>query len=146
MLNMKKLLTKMAEAIATIPTALSQLTEDTTHRTVTDTEKTTWNNKIDAESDFFITKEYPYSYSNLNAGAGLNISATQFDFHRPTGYVPIAVLRMTSGSVNVSVIGVNILATGSVAAMSLYNHSNAARSYTASITILYAKSSLVTAQ
>lgn len=28
-----------------IPTNLSQLTEDTTHRTVTDTEKTTWNNK-----------------------------------------------------------------------------------------------------
>lgn len=146
MLNMKKLLTKMAEAIATIPTALSQLTEDTTHRTVTDTEKTTWNNKIDEEADFFITKEYPYSYSNLNAGSGLNISATQLGFLRPTGYVPIAVLRMTSGSVNVSVIGVNILATGSISAMVLYNHSSAARSYTASITILYAKSSLVTAQ
>ena len=28
-----------------IPTALSQLTEDTTHRLVTDTEKTTWNGK-----------------------------------------------------------------------------------------------------
>ena len=28
-----------------IPTALSELTEDTTHRTVTDTEKTTWNAK-----------------------------------------------------------------------------------------------------
>ena len=29
----------------TIPTALSQLSEDTTHRTVSDTEKTTWGNK-----------------------------------------------------------------------------------------------------
>lgn len=145
MLNMKKLLTKMAEAIATIPTALSQLTEDTTHRTVTDTEKTTWNNKIDAESDFFITKEYTYAYS-LNAGAALNITATNFGFSRPTGYVPIAVLRTTSGTVNVSVIATNIQITGSGAAMTIYNHSNAVRSYTATITILYAKSSLVTAQ
>ena len=31
----------------TIPTALSQLTEDTTHRVVTDTEKATWNGKAD---------------------------------------------------------------------------------------------------
>lgn len=30
-----------------IPTALSDLTDDNTHRTVTDTEKTTWNNKSD---------------------------------------------------------------------------------------------------
>ena len=29
----------------TIPTALSQLTDDTTHRVVTDTEKSTWNSK-----------------------------------------------------------------------------------------------------
>jgi len=31
----------------TIPTALSSLTDDATHRVVTDTEKTTWNNKAD---------------------------------------------------------------------------------------------------
>ena len=30
-----------------IPTALSSLSDDTTHRLVTDTEKTTWNNKTD---------------------------------------------------------------------------------------------------
>ena len=30
-----------------IPTKLSQLTEDSTHRLVTDTEKATWNNKVD---------------------------------------------------------------------------------------------------
>ena len=32
----------------TIPTALSDLSEDATHRVVTDTEKTTWNGKADA--------------------------------------------------------------------------------------------------
>ncbi len=31
--------------VANIPTALSQLTDDATHRTVSDTEKNTWNNK-----------------------------------------------------------------------------------------------------
>ena len=36
---------KTAKITATIPTALSQLSGDSTHRTVTDTEKTTWNNK-----------------------------------------------------------------------------------------------------
>ena len=95
-------------------------------------------------TDFFIIKEYPYAYSNLNPGAGLNISATDFGFLRPTGYVPIAFLRTNSGSVNVAVIGANVQATGSGAALSIYNHSNAARSYTATITVLYARSSMVT--
>lgn len=95
-------------------------------------------------TDFFKVKEYPYAYSNLNPGAGLNISATDFGFSRPTGYVPIAFLRTNSGSVNVSVIGVNVQATGSGAAMSIYNHSNAARSYTATIVVLYARASMIT--
>lgn len=34
----------------TIPTQLSQLTDDATHRVVTDTEKSTWNGKVDAVS------------------------------------------------------------------------------------------------
>lgn len=45
--------TDLSEALAAkadtedIPTAISELSEDTTHRTVTDTEKTTWNSKQD---------------------------------------------------------------------------------------------------
>jgi len=34
--------------IPTVPDALADLSEDTTHRVVTDTEKTTWNGKADA--------------------------------------------------------------------------------------------------
>lgn len=34
----------------TIPSALSDLTDDATHRTVTDTEKTAWNNKVNRNS------------------------------------------------------------------------------------------------
>ena len=36
----------------TVPTALSQLSSDSTHRTVTDTEKTTWNNKSDFSGSY----------------------------------------------------------------------------------------------
>lgn len=35
-----------------IPTALSQLSQDSTHRTVTDAEKTTWNNKSDFSGSY----------------------------------------------------------------------------------------------
>ena len=35
-----------------IPTQLSQLTSDSTHRTVSDTEKSTWNNKSDFSGDY----------------------------------------------------------------------------------------------
>ena len=34
----------------TVPTALSELSEDTTHRVVTDTEKSTWDGKVDSSS------------------------------------------------------------------------------------------------
>lgn len=36
----------------TIPTALSELADDTSHRLVTDTEKNTWNNKSDFNGDY----------------------------------------------------------------------------------------------
>lgn len=45
------LLTGKAD-ISDIPTQLSQLSEDSTHRTVTDTEKSTWNNKSDFSGDY----------------------------------------------------------------------------------------------
>lgn len=35
-----------------IPTQLSQLSSDSSHRTVTDTEKNTWNNKSDFDGDY----------------------------------------------------------------------------------------------
>lgn len=43
----------------TIPTALSQLTEDTSHRLVTDAEKNTWNNKSDFDGSYDKLKGKP---------------------------------------------------------------------------------------
>lgn len=40
------------EGAPTIPTKLSELSEDTTHRLVTDTEKSKWNNKSDFDGDY----------------------------------------------------------------------------------------------
>ncbi len=40
--------TEVNALIPSVPTQLSQLSEDTTHRTVTDIEKTTWNAKANA--------------------------------------------------------------------------------------------------
>ena len=60
-----------------IPTKLSQLTEDSTHRLVTDTEKATWNNKVDKVSgkglstnDF--TNELKSKLDNIEDNAQVN--------------------------------------------------------------------------
>jgi len=42
-----------------VPTALSELSDDSTHRLVTDTEKTTWNNKLSSETDPVYTADKP---------------------------------------------------------------------------------------
>lgn len=50
-----------------VPTALSGLTDDATHRLVTDAEKTAWNNKVDAS-------DIPQNALVLNASLDLNTS------------------------------------------------------------------------
>lgn len=47
----------------TIPTTLSQLTEDSTHRVVTDTEKATWNGKQDAPNVLFTNRNTGTTYT-----------------------------------------------------------------------------------
>jgi hypothetical protein len=39
------------DVVLDIPTALSELSDDSTHRLVSDTEKNTWNNKLSSETD-----------------------------------------------------------------------------------------------
>lgn len=55
-----------------IPTALSDLTQDTTHRTVTDIEKSTWNAKQDALG---YTAENTLNKGNSNGYASLDINS-----------------------------------------------------------------------
>jgi hypothetical protein len=54
-----------------IPTALSQLTADSTHRTVTDTEKSTWNNKQDTFSTKHIYLALKSGFMFIAIGSGI---------------------------------------------------------------------------
>ena len=65
-----------AEDIASdvIPTALADLSDDATHRVVTDTEKSTWSGKQDAIADL----------SDIRAGAAAGATAYQ----KPSGGIP----------------------------------------------------------
>lgn len=56
-----------AAASIDVPTTLAELTDDTTHRTVTDTEKATWNGKQNAISDL----------DEIRSGAALGATALQ---------------------------------------------------------------------
>lgn len=62
----------------TIPTALSELTDDATHRTVTDTEKSTWNGKLATNgSGNNLTVSFTQASSRTNIATGGTI-ATAF--------------------------------------------------------------------
>ena len=64
----------------TIPTQLSQLTDDATHRVVTDTEKTTWNGKADSSAltthtgntDIHVTVTDKTTWNGKLSGVSLN--------------------------------------------------------------------------
>lgn len=80
-------------ANTSIPSALSDLSEDTTHRVVTDTEKSTWNGKQDAIADL----------SAIRTGAGLGATAYQ----KPSTGIPASdlasgVIPDVSGKENTS--------------------------------------------
>lgn len=57
------------EAIITIPTALADLTDDSTHRLVTDAEKTGWNAKLSATGD---GKDVTVTFSDASARANIS--------------------------------------------------------------------------
>ena len=76
----------------TIPSELSQLSEDTTHRVVTDTEKNTWNGKQDAINDL----------SEIRSGAQAGATAVQTETD-PT--VPSWAKQQNKPSYNASEVG-----------------------------------------
>jgi hypothetical protein len=74
----------------TIPSALSDLTDDTTHRTVTDTEKTSWNNKSD----------FSGSYNDLSDKPTIpTVPANVSAFNNDAGYLTLSTLPIWDGSV-----------------------------------------------
>ena len=74
--NMGVELKKLIDAIV-VPTKLSELSADSTHRLVTDTEKSTWNNKSNFSGKFTDLTSKPTTLS----GYGITDGATQTQFN-----------------------------------------------------------------
>lgn len=92
----------------------------------------------------FVKKTYTYAYSNLAAGATQLVTGTNLGVSTPSGYTPIGFVVCHSGLRYVDVIYQDATATGSSNMIILYNHSASSRSGTATVTVLYAKDTLVT--
>lgn len=77
----------------TIPTALSQMTEDTTHRVVTDAEKTTWNNKSDFSGSYNdLTNKPTIPAAQVNSDWDASSGVAQI-LNKPT--IPTALSQLT---------------------------------------------------
>ncbi|MFR9293622.1 MAG: hypothetical protein ACLVLR_01680 [Turicibacter sanguinis] len=57
-----------------LKTKLSEMTDDSTHRLVTDTEKTTWNNKLDSVSGKDVSRSKTKGYSSASAWSDISSS------------------------------------------------------------------------
>ena len=94
-------------------------------------------------TNLFQYKYYSYSLPTINTNTTLAIKASDFGFSTPTGYKPFAIIRFTSGSVNLAACGVNGLATGTATAMSIRNIASSAQTgKTASVGIMYIKTGM----
>ncbi len=74
--------------ISAIPTALSQLSEDTTHRVVTDTEKATWNAKSNFDGDYNSLINQPTIPTKTSELTNDSNFATTSQIPDTSGFVP----------------------------------------------------------
>lgn len=102
--------------IPTVPTAISAFTEDASHRTVTDTEKTTWNNKQAAISDLTAIRNNASSgataYTNVTAhtnNSDIHVTAAQKTNWNTAYNNRITGVTFTSGTANNATISSNRL-------------------------------------
>lgn len=83
--------------ISAIPTALSQLNEDATHRVVTDTEKSTWNAKSNFDGDYNSLTNKPTIPTNSDFTlAGLKEKSYNSLTDKPT--IPTKTSQLTNDS------------------------------------------------
>jgi len=93
----------------TIPDELADLTDDSTHRLVTDADKTNWNNKVDSTGNATTTGENTsFSISNvLEAPLLMDLKGNTQQTGTPTPSSPIPV-NVVSGNNSVVVCGKNL--------------------------------------
>lgn len=92
---------KVGTTTYSVPSALSDLSDDATHRVVTDTEKSTWNNKSDFSGDYDDLSNKPTIPAEVIANptlagteselAGLQIGTTKYKV--PTQYMHYITLK-----------------------------------------------------
>lgn len=68
-----------------VPTALSQLTGDSTHRTVTDSEKAAWNAKSDFSGEYGDLKNKPTKVTDFTNDAGYQKTTEADNKYQPKG-------------------------------------------------------------
>ena len=94
-------------------------------------------------NDAVVIKSYSYAYSNLAAGGALSITANNFGATTPSGYLPLAVRRATTGSNWCYITGMLADGTGSNTMLAIHNVGTVAISGTATIRVAYIRSSLI---
>lgn len=68
-----------------VPTALSQLSGDSTHRTVTDAEKTAWNNKSNFDGNYNSLTNKPTKVTDFTNDAGYQTAQQVQNYAQPKG-------------------------------------------------------------
>ena len=93
-------------------------------------------------TDAVVIKSYSYAYSNLAAGGALSITANNFGATTPSGYLPLAVRRATTGSNWCYITGMLADGTGTGTMLAIHNVGTVAISGTATIRVAYIRSSI----
>lgn len=81
-----------------IPSALNELSDDTTHRTVTDTEKTTWNNKSDFSGNYNDLTNKPVTSDLLHYKGHADTEEELPSLGQPSGTISTKNLNLTTNS------------------------------------------------
>lgn len=84
----------------TIPTALSDLTDDTTHRVVSDTEKSIWNNKSDFSGSYNDLTNKPTSLPASDVSAWAKASTKPTYTYTEVGAMPEYTNETATGAVS----------------------------------------------
>ena len=95
--------------------------------------------KVLNDSLSMVYKEYTYTYTNIAADADFQVLGRDVDLSTPTGYYPLAIRTIGTGSTGVLLRYINPIANAATTFMALHNVSNSAMSGTASVQILYGK-------
>ena len=97
---------------------------------------------VESASGVYVTADKSYEYT-VNANAGTNITASDFNITTPAGYTPVAFSRVVTGSDDVIIRNMSPMKTGSTTMLGLYNTSGSAVTATAIVNVMYVKTGAV---